>query len=217
MTSNSRTRDFSPAWPARLALAAGIALSAAFAALVASPAIAAAPARPPAAKQWAPEGCPPAPAPGRGRSTIKVTGPCGFQYKGEAECNTELDDMQMMVKRPAKNGGELLLYVNIERYVGAGRYKPPNDLYVSLMSGRKIYRWSSNDYSVVVAPGSAYVVFDNVVLEPELPLEGCTGPQWNYQCDGRGHNPLHMATTATVTGTLYCKAGGPKKATVPIP
>lgn len=208
---------FSPVRPTQLAIAALIAMLAPFPTLLASPAVAATPARPAAAKQWAPEGCPPASAAGSGRSTIKVSGPCGFEYKGEAECNTELDDMQMMVKRPAKKGGELLLYVNIERYVGAGRYKPPNDLYVSLKRGNRIWRWSTNDYSVVVGPGSSYVVLDNVLLEPELLLEGCTGPQWNYQCDGRGNDAQHMASTTTVTGTLYCKAGGPKKATVPIP
>ena len=183
------------------------------------PAAAAPPATPapqPAAGSWRPDACPPPPA-GSGPSTIKVTGPCALEHKGAVECNTESDDMQMIAVRRARKGAELMLYVNVERYVGAGRYKPPNDLYVSIKDGNKIYRWSANDFHVTVGPGSKYVELDNVLLEPELPLTGCTGPQWNYQCDGRLDVPEHMATRSTISGKLYCKAGGPKKATVPIP
>jgi hypothetical protein len=104
-----------------------------------------------------------------------------------------------------------MLFVNVERFVGPGVYKPPNDVFVSLKDGTNIYRWWTNGFEVTVGPGSRYVTLRDVRLDPELLLVGCTGPQTNYQCDGRGDEPRLMETVSTVTGTIYCKAGDVKK------
>ena len=56
-----------------------------------------------------------------------------------------------------------------------------------------------------------FVRFKNVRLEPEPVLIGCTGPQDNYQCDGRGEEDEMMATLSMASGTIYCKAGSSKK------
>lgn len=172
------------------------------------------PSSPPVSAGWHPGACPPPAERGAGPSTIKVTGPCGFQHKGEADCDADGDDLLVSVVRPAKNSAELMLFVNVERYVGPGEYKAPNDIFVSLKDGSKIYRWLSSRFDVTVGPGSKYIKFNDVRLEPELVLVGCTGPQTNYQCDGRGDEPEHMASVTTVSGTIYCKKARPKPAVI---
>jgi hypothetical protein len=167
---------------------------------------AAAPAPPPATGGWHPPACPPLGDKGNGPSSLKVTGPCGFEHKGEAECEALADDFVVIVTRKAKNDAELMLFVNVEKYVGAGNYKRPNDIFLSLKDGEKIYRWWSNEFEVTVGPESKSITLQNVKLDPELLLVGCSGPQTNYQCDGRGDEPKHMETLASVTGTIYCKS-----------
>jgi hypothetical protein len=121
------------------------------------------------------------------------------------------DDFTITVTRKAKDGAEVVLFLNVERYVGPGQYKPPNDIFVGLKVGTKMYRWWSNAFDVTVGPESKSVTLHNVYLQPELVLVGCEGPQTNYQCDGRGDEPEHMKTFAYVSGTIYCKAGVAKK------
>jgi len=196
-------------WTAYGAWAIPVCLAAALA--VMQSAHAAAPALPSAAGSWRPTACPPPDERGSGPSSIKVTGPCAFQHKGEAHCEKDGDDFYVTVWRKARNSAEVMLFINVERFVGPGTYKPPNDIWVSLKDGSTIYRWSSNDYEVTVGPGSKYVTFKDARLEPELVLIGCTGPQTNYQCDGRGDEPRHMASSSTVSGRIYCKADGEKK------
>lgn len=174
------------------------------------PAGAAAPARSEAAEMWRPTACPPPAERGSGPSSLKVTGPCAFEYKGVAECESAHDDFMVTVARKAKNGAELMLHINVERYIGPGKYKSPNDVFVGLKDGTKIYRWFSNDFEVTVGPQSRSVTLRDVRLAPELVLVGCTGPQTNYQCDGRGDEPMHMKTAATVSGTIYCKVRAAK-------
>jgi hypothetical protein len=170
-----------------------------------------APASAAAAAGWRPAGCPALGGPGQGPSSLKVTGPCAFEYKGEADCEAVGDDLLVTLTRPAKGGAELMFHVNVERYVGPGKYKPPNDVFVSLKDGSKIYRWWTNEYEVTVGPKSKFVTLRNVQLEPELVLVGCTGPQTNYQCDGRGDEPDHMGTLSSATGTIYCKPGNAQR------
>ena len=161
---------------------------------------------------WRPAACPPLAERGSGPSNLKVKGPCGFEFRGLATCEKEGDDLLVSVVRDAKNAAEVMLYINVERYVGPGTYKPPNDIWVSLKDGPTIYRWLNNSFEVTVGPGSKYVTLREVRLDPELVLVGCTGPQTNYQCDGRGDEPRHMQTVTTVAGTVYCKAAaGAKK------
>ena len=66
---------------------------------------------------------------------------------------------------------------------------------------------------LVAGLGLSYVPgFPEAHLEPELVLVGCTGPQTNYQCDGRSENePKHMETITTVSGTIYCHPGQVKR------
>jgi hypothetical protein len=168
-------------------------------------------ARPAASPGWRPPACPPLPERGSGPSSVKVMGPCAFEHKGEAVCDASGDDLLVTVVRKARNGAELLFFVNVERYVGAGHYKAPNDVLVSLKDGTKIYRWWTNQSEVTVGPGSRFVTLKDVRLEPELVLVGCTGPQLNYQCDGRGDEPELMETSTIATGTIYCKPGGVKR------
>jgi hypothetical protein len=164
-----------------------------------------------AKKPWRPAACPPVAERGTGPSSIKVTGPCAFEHKGEAECDAEYDDFLVKVFRPAKNSAQMMLLINVERYVGPRTYKGHNDMIVSLKDGSKIYRWSTAEYEVTVGPGSKSVTVKNVRLEPEPVLVGCTGPQDNFQCDGRGDDDELLSSLSTVSGTLYCKAGGAKR------
>ena len=151
-------------------------------------------------------GCPPPPQTGSGgRSNLKVTGPCAFEHTGEAVCDAEFDDLLVSLIRPGRNSTELMFFINVERYVGPRIYKPPIDMWVSLKDGSKMYRWSTNRYEATVGPASAYVSFKDVRLEPEEILTGCTGPQTNYQCDGREDNAAFMATSAIANGTVYCR------------
>ncbi len=157
-------------------------------------------------------GCPPPPETKKGPSSITATGPCAFELTGEATCSAEYDDLLLEVARPgAKKGTELMFFINVERYVGPKLYKPPNDMWVSLKDGAKMYRWSTNQYEATVGPGSKYVTFKDVRLEAEPILTGCVGPQTNYQCDGRDEDNRFMTTTAIVSGTIYCKKAPPPK------
>lgn len=185
------------------ALAFAAALSAVHSEAIAAPAKPAS-----AAKSWHPAACPPPAAASKGLSSLKVTGPCAFEYTDQADCVAEFDDLSLTGTREAKNGAQLMVYLNVERYVGAGRYKAPNDIFVSLKDKNRIYRWSGNDFEVTVGPGSKTVTVHNALLTPELLLVGCSGPQTNYQCDGRGDDPGHMASVTTVSGTISCKGGG---------
>ena len=164
-----------------------------------------------AAKSWQPPGCP-APAGGpKGQTKMKVGGPCEADWSVDANCENEIDDLTFTSRRKVKDGAEMVVYINVERYAGAGVYKPPNDVYVSVMKDKSIWRWSSNDFEATIGPGSRYVEVKNIKLEPELLLVGCTGPQTNYQCDGRGDDAKHMASITTLSGTLFCKAAAKKK------
>lgn len=91
-------------------------------------------------------------------------------------CDAEGDDFLVTAVRAGKDSAELILYLNVERFVGPRTYKPPNDMYVSLKVGSKIYRWSTNEYEATVGPGSKSVTFKDVRLEAEPVLIGCTGP-----------------------------------------
>ena len=163
------------------------------------------------AKTWHPPGCPPPASGPKGQSRIKVAGPCAADWTVEADCENEIDDLTFTSRRKTKDGAEMVVYINVERYAGAGHYKAPNDMYVSVMHKNTIYRWSGNDFQATIGPGSKYVTVDDVKLEPELLLVGCTGLQTNYQCDGRGDDPGLRASMTTVSGTLYCKPAAPKK------
>ena len=175
------------------------------------PAHAAPPSKPAAAGSWRPTACPPPAEQGEGPSSVKATGPCAFEHKGEAECEAVGDDLYVTVIRKAKKAAELMFFVNVERFVGPGKYKAPNDVLISLKDGSKIYRWWTNQTEVIVGPESRYVTLRDVRLEPELVLIGCTGPQSNFQCDGRSDDLAIMETTSTVSGTIYCKTGGATK------
>ena len=196
-------------WKSAMAVAIPVCLAMAAGAM--QSASAAAPASPKAAGKWRPSACPPMPEQGKGPSTLKVTGPCAFEHKGEAECEWTGDDLLATVTRKTKNGAEVMFFVNVERYVGPGKYKAPNDVLVSLKEGSKIYRWSTNEFELTVGPDSRYVTLHDVRLDPELVLVGCTGPQSNFQCDGRGDEPQLMKSVSLATGTIYCKAGSVKR------
>jgi hypothetical protein len=166
--------------------------------------------QPPAARNWHPPGCPPPAETGKGSSNVTVTGPCAFTHTADAECDAEGDDFLVTVVRRGRNSAELVLFLNIERFVGPRTYKAPNDMWLSLKAGSNIYRWSTNDYVATVGPGSKSVTFKEVRLEPEPLLVDCTGPQTNYQCDGRGSDTNLDASMTIVSGTIHCKPGRTK-------
>ena len=139
--------------------AAGIAYTIASLLILPDAAVAAPPAAP-SAKTWRPAACPPPPSADKGSSRLAVTGPCGLDFTGDAECDTEFDDMMLIARRKAKNGAELVIYINVERYVGAGHYKAPNDIYVSVKDKGTIYRWSTNDFEATIGPGSRFLSLD---------------------------------------------------------
>ena len=123
-----------------------------------------------------------------------MTGPCAFQHQGKFVCEPLADDFYISMTRKAAQGSTLMLYINVERYHGAGEYK-----------GAQM--WIAVQVSLTIGPDQAFVVLPTTRLEAEPLLVDCTGPLANYQCGGRGDLQELIATASVVAGTMHCEAG----------
>ena len=108
--------------------------------------------------------------------------------------------------RKAAQGPTLMLYINVERYHGAGEYKDAQ-MWVGVQGKKDIYRWSSDAVAITVGPNQAFAVLPTTRLDAEPLLVDCTGPIDNYQCSGRGDLQELLATAEVVAGTLQCEPG----------
>src|SRR5439155_1757853 len=73
--------------------------------------------------QWRPELCPPPPEPAGGPGTLVASGACAFRQQGAVGCTTLPDDLILETSRPAARGATLIIYVNVEKYHGPGKYE----------------------------------------------------------------------------------------------
>jgi hypothetical protein len=156
--------------------------------------------------EWRPPGCPIPKEGGKGPSSITVTGPCAFQHQGKFVCEPLADDLYISMTRKAAQGSTLMLYINVERYHGAGEYKAAQ-MWIAVQGKKEIYRWSSDEVSLTIGPNQAFVVLPTTRLEAEPLLVDCTGRLDNYQCGGRGDLQELIATASVVAGTMHCEAG----------
>ncbi len=153
---------------------------------------------------WHPEVCPPPPEEGTGPSSLTVTGPCAFEHHGAVSCESTGDDFIVTMVRPAADGAQLMIYLNVEHYTGPGSYEDAQ-MFLSVQHNTFIYRWSNDSFPITVGSGEAFAVLPTTRLDAEPLLIDCTGPMTNYQCSGRGDSAIEM-TTEVVSGTLRCAA-----------
>ncbi|GEM_PF-3153614 len=168
----------------------------------------AAAAKPPATSaNLFPEYCPiPAEESPGGPSSLVAKGACEFEHHSTASCEPIGDDFLVGLTRPAKGGGSLVAFLNVEQYKGPGNYENAQ-LFVAVQSGKTIHRWSSETVSAVVGAGEAFVALPSTRLDLEPTLVDCStliSPSSNYlyQCAGRGE--VLKAAPEVVSGKLQC-------------
>ena len=165
---------------------------------------------PSGSNEWRPAGCPIPKDGGTGPSNLTVTGPCAFQHQGKFVCEPLADDFYISMTRKAAQGSTLMLYINVERYHGAGEYKGAQ-MWVGVQGKKEIYRWSNDSVAVTIGPDQAFVVLPTTRLDAEPVLVDCRGPMDNYQCGGRGDVQELLATAEIVAGTMVCETGAKDK------
>jgi hypothetical protein len=155
-----------------------------------------------------PEFCPPAEdSPGPGSFFAK--GPCEFRQSSPARCQASTDDFIVAIPRKAKNGGSLVVYLNVEQYHGPGSYDKAQ-LFVAVQGETTLYRWSNEDVHATVGPGEAFVTLPKTRLEQEPMRIQCSrliGPASNYQyqCAASSVSNLEFDSSAEVVqGKLQC-------------
>ncbi len=156
-------------------------------------------------KRKPPAGCPPEPeALLKGPSVLTVAGPCAFDHHGAVNCEILPDDLIMTVTRKGANGATVMVYVNVERYHGPGRYND-SQMFVGVQNTSQIERWSNDNVSLTVGPDRKYIDLESTSLPAEPRLSDCTGPMTNFQCAGRGTAASVIdAAPVTVSGRLVC-------------
>ena len=181
-------------------------------------------ARPPAAggaaarsagSGWHPEACPPPAETSSGPGSLSVTGPCAFEHRAPVSCESTPDDFIVAMTRKAARDATLVVYLNVEKYHGPGKYDGAQ-MFVAVQDGTSLYRWSSDTLDATVGPGEAFVSLSRARLEAEPLLVDCSrtiGPSTNYQyqCEGRSSGKTDIESTfEVVSGRLSCKAGNEK-------
>ena len=117
--------------------------------------------------------CPPPAEDSTGPSHLIANGPCGFEHRGAASCESLPDDFIVALTRKALHGSTLVIFLNVERYHGPGAYDGAQ-MFETVQSGTGIHRWSSDSVHATVGPGEAFVTFPETRLEEEPMLMGCT-------------------------------------------
>jgi hypothetical protein len=155
-----------------------------------------------------PEFCPP-PGDSAGPSSLVATGPCEFQHRAPASCESSPDDFIVAIPRKAKNGATLVIYLNVEKYRGPGVYDGAQ-LFLAVQSGSIIYRWSNDQVRATVGPDEAFVTLPRTQLDPEPVRVECSrliGPASNYQyqCAGTSDVNLELENVVEIVhGKLAC-------------
>lgn len=152
--------------------------------------------------------CPPPPEDAAGPSRFAASGPCEFRHEGAVSCESIQDDFIVAMTRKAKNGGTIVIYLNVEFYHGPGTYDGAQ-LFVAAQGGTNILRWSNDEVRATVGPQEAYVVLPEAKLELEPLLMGCDaliGPGTNhqYQCRDRGDIMFPVDGAEVISGMLRC-------------
>lgn len=151
--------------------------------------------------------CPPRPESSGGTSTAAIEGPCAFQHRAPVTCESMRDDFIAAFTRPAKNGGTLVVYINVERYHGPGTYDA-TQVFVAAQGGQSVFRWSTDTARAVVAPDEKYVLLPETRLELEPVHTGCTTlitPDTNHQFQCADNQPQPAAYAAEIiSGKLVC-------------
>jgi hypothetical protein len=150
------------------------------------------------------EGCPPLAENGAAGSNFTVDGPCAFRQRGAVSCEALADDFIIVATRKARNGGTVMIYVNVEQYAGPGSYKQAQ-MFVGVQDKVNIWRWSSDAVDITVGAKEAFAEVPATRLEAEPVLINCTGPMTNYQCEGRDDQPAFERTVETASGRLQCE------------
>ena len=150
------------------------------------------------------DACPPLPEDDAGPSTMALDGPCAFRHRAAASCESLGDDFIMVATRPAKDGATAMIYVNVEKYTGPGKYSEAQ-MFVGVQDKVNIWRWSSDNVNITVGKDEAFAEMPRTRLLAEPVLVNCTGPMTNYQCDGRGEVPAFERSLEVVSGRLQCE------------
>ena len=133
--------------------------------------------------QWRPELCPPPPEPAGGPGTLVASGACAFRQQGAVGCTTLPDDLILETSRPAARGATLIIYVNVEKYHGPGKYED-GQMLVSVQDAIGLYRWRSDSVRVTVGEDGRFADLETTRLESLPPQDD---------------------SEITVVGTLWCR------------
>ena len=164
----------------------------------------------PRAAEWRPNGCPPPPGSSAGPSSLAVAGPCAFEHRDTASCESLFDDFLVTMTRKGAQGATLMVFINVEGYHGPDSYTAAQ-MFVGLQDKTSIYRWSSEDVNITVGEGEKFTLLPPTRLAAEPVLVNCTGPMNNFQCEGRGDAEAFERTITTVSGRLQCEEPAKEK------
>jgi len=157
--------------------------------------------------------CPPLPEDDAGPSTMALDGPCTFRHRAAASCESLGDDFIMVATRPAQDGATAMIYVNVEKYTGPGKYTDAQ-MFVGVQDKVNIWRWSSDNVNITVGKDEAFAEMPRTRLLAEPVLVNCTGPMTNYQCDGRGEVSAFERSVEMVSGRLQCESVPTEEVTI---
>lgn len=159
--------------------------------------------------QWRPDACPPPADAASGPSDLSVTGPCAFEHRSAAICESLADDFLVAVSRKAANGATLVVYINVEQYHGPGDYDE-SQMFVAVQDGKSMYRWSNERGKITVGAGEKFVDLPKTLLDAEPMLVDCKrviGAETNFQydCGGRTDERTPLESTIEIaSGRLSC-------------
>jgi hypothetical protein len=165
--------------------------------------------------EWSPQSCPPPPEVAPGPGNLVVTGPCPFRHEAAVNCTATDDDFIIAVTRKAAGGATLVMYINVEKYHGPGRYAEAQ-MFLAVQEGTSIYRWSNDYFPIIVGEGEAFVELSATRLDGEPQLIDCSlqiGPATNYQyqCEGIADVTAIEHTAEVASGRLVCEASARDK------
>jgi hypothetical protein len=137
---------------------------------------------------WQPEFCPPPPEPTRGAGTFVAKGACNFEQTTPVDCTALNDDFLLSANRPARQGAEVSIFVNVEGYHGPDKYDYVQ-FHVSVNHPKGPFRWRSLVLLATVGEGERFLQVEPTRLEPLL---------------------TNGAGAIEVTGKLMCRTVGGK-------